>query len=577
MSDTPAQRRLRTDPRTATAAARQFPPVPVAEAEALLGALGARETVLALYRQGPGHAALTTDALILLNRGTVTRVPRPLGIRGPAYGARRNVDVSVHGQYVSLWGSQADKDGDLLVRAAAPGDVPPAHGPTAPTAATDGTDTVPDSHEGVLAAELRPGEKVRAVYHDGWGTAVLTDSGLILLHNPVSPRATRVPRPLRILRRASGVLASVEILVDGRLHKLWGSKNDPKGALLEAAGDMVPAGSPLRPGRRTRLLTWARRHPVLTTLFAVPMAAGAIGAATGAGGQAASAQAEAHGTEILVPDYEGAMLSTAAARARAAGWTAISASDATSSLRTVTAGETGWRVCFQLPSPSETVRPAIGTLTLYAVPEREECPERLHGPGRIVMPDLVGTPFGDASDTLDGLGVRNVLTLHAHTGGRLLDEERDLDDWPVCRQDPEADTESTTNAFVRLWLTGPGEPCEKLSPTPTPTPEPKPKPKPEPKPEPKPSYGGGSGGGSTGGSSGGSDGANSTSGGGSTGGSSSSGGASGGPGSGGGGRSGIAFGQFCSPVGATATTADGRPAKCFMGRDGQARWGYNSG
>lgn len=27
----------------------------------------------------------------------------------------------------------------------------------------------------------------------------------------------------------------------------------------------------------------------------------------------------------------------------------------------------------------------------------------------------------------------------------------------------------------------------------------------------------------------------------------------------------------------TATTVDGRPAKCFMGKDGQARWGYNSG
>ncbi|WP_431990104.1 hypothetical protein [Streptomyces albogriseolus] len=234
------------------------------------------------------------------------------------------------------------------------------------------------------------------------------------------------------------------------------------------------------------------------------------------------------------------------------------------------------RLRFQLPSSGETVRPASGTLTLYAVPDREECPERLHGPGRIVMPDLVGTPFGEASDTLDGLGVRNVLALHAHTGGRLLDEERDLGDWPVCRQDPEADMETTTNAFVRLWLIGPGEPCEKPSPTPTPTPEPEPKPKPKPKPEPKPSYGG-SGGGWAGGSSGGSGGTSSTSGGESTGGTSSSGGGSGGSGSGGEGRSGVGFGQFCSPVGATATTADGRPAKCFMGKDGQARWGYNSG
>ncbi|MEU0284136.1 hypothetical protein [Streptomyces sp. NPDC006147] len=573
MSDTPAQRRLRTDARTATAAARQFPPVPVIEAEALLRALGAKETVLALYRQGPGHAALTTDALILLNRTTVTRVSRPLEVRGPAYGARRSVDVSVYGRYVTLWGSQVDKNGDLLVRAAAPDDGPAAHDPTAATAAAVGSDGVPDSHKGVLATALRPGEKVRAVYHDGWGHAALTDSGLILLHNLVSPRATRVTGPVHILRRASGFFDSVEILVGGRPHKLWGSKTDPKGALLEAAGDMVPAGSPLWPGRRRRMLTWARRHPVLTTLLAVPVAAGVIGSATGADGEAGAAQDARTSTEILVPDYEGTALTTATSRARAASWATVSASDATSALRTVTPGDMGWQVCFQLPSSGETVRPASGTLTLYAVPEREECPERLHGPGRIVMPDLVGTPFGEASDTLDGLGVRNVLALHAHTGGRLFEGERDLDDWPVCRQDPEADSETTVNAFVRLWLIGPGEPCAEPSPTPTPTPEPKPKPKPEPKPAP----GGGSGGSSTGGDSGESDGTSSTSGGGPTGGSSSSGGTSGGSGSGGGGQAGIGFGQFCSPVGATATTADGRPAKCFMGKDGQARWGYNSG
>ncbi|MFI0503942.1 hypothetical protein ACH3WN_13960 [Streptomyces albogriseolus] len=572
MSDTPAQRRLRTDPRTATAAARQFPPIPVPEAEALLRALGAKETVLALYRQGPGHAALTADALILLNRSTVTRVPRPLEVRGPAYGARRNVDVSVHGQYVTLWGSQVDRTGDLLARAAAPGDVPPAHDPAAVAAAADGTDRVPDSHKGVLAAELQPGEMVRAVYHDGWGNAVLTDNGLILLH-PVSPRATRVPRPLRILRRASGFLGSVEILVDGRPHKLWGSKNDPKGTLLEAAGDIVPADSPLRPGRRRRLFTWARRHPVLTTLLAVPVAAGVIGNATGADAEAGAAQDAPPSKGILVPDYAGTALTTATARARAAGWETVSASDATSALRTVVSDDVGWQVCFQFPSSGETVRPASGTLTLYAVPDREECPERLHGPGRIVMPDLVGTPFGEASDTLDGLGVRNVLALHAHTGGRLLEEERYLDDWPVCRQDPEADSETTANAFVRLWLIGPGEPCAKPSPEPAPTPEPRPKPK----PRPKPSYGGASGGSSTGGNSGGSGGTSSTSGGGTTGGSSSNGGTSDGSGSGGGSQVGIGFGQFCSPVGATATTADGRPATCFMGKDGQARWGYNSG
>ncbi|WP_306337177.1 hypothetical protein [Streptomyces sp. KL118A] len=44
----------------------------------------------------------------------------------------------------------------------------------------------------------------------------------------------------------------------------------------------------------------------------------------------------------------------------------------------------------------------------------------------------------------------------------------------------------------------------------------------------------------------------------------------------GGGRPAVGFGRSCAPVGALATTLDGRPAKCFMGRDGRARWGYDA-
>ncbi|WP_407656860.1 hypothetical protein [Lentzea atacamensis] len=40
---------------------------------------------------------------------------------------------------------------------------------------------------------------------------------------------------------------------------------------------------------------------------------------------------------------------------------------------------------------------------------------------------------------------------------------------------------------------------------------------------------------------------------------------------------GVQFGQYCSPVGATTRTSDGRPAKCYMGKDGKARWGYHHG
>ncbi|MER6601593.1 hypothetical protein [Streptomyces parvus] len=42
------------------------------------------------------------------------------------------------------------------------------------------------------------------------------------------------------------------------------------------------------------------------------------------------------------------------------------------------------------------------------------------------------------------------------------------------------------------------------------------------------------------------------------------------------GQLGAQFGYACSPVGALGTAEDGRPAKCFMGKDGRARWGYDS-
>ncbi|MEU2912919.1 hypothetical protein ABZ674_24525 [Streptomyces massasporeus] len=47
-------------------------------------------------------------------------------------------------------------------------------------------------------------------------------------------------------------------------------------------------------------------------------------------------------------------------------------------------------------------------------------------------------------------------------------------------------------------------------------------------------------------------------------------------GSGSGVQTGVQFGYACSPVGALGIAEDGRPAKCFMGKDGRARWGYDS-
>jgi len=41
-------------------------------------------------------------------------------------------------------------------------------------------------------------------------------------------------------------------------------------------------------------------------------------------------------------------------------------------------------------------------------------------------------------------------------------------------------------------------------------------------------------------------------------------------------QTGIQFGSACAPVGALGVDVEGRPAECFMGSDGQARWGYDS-
>lgn len=41
-------------------------------------------------------------------------------------------------------------------------------------------------------------------------------------------------------------------------------------------------------------------------------------------------------------------------------------------------------------------------------------------------------------------------------------------------------------------------------------------------------------------------------------------------------QEGAQFGYVCSPVGSLGVTGDGRPAECFMGKDGRARWGYDS-
>lgn len=537
--------------------------LPPAKAQALLDTLRPGESVLALYHQGLGYAALTDNALILLAGSAPSRVSRPLVIRRPAYGAAQRVDVSVDGRTITLWGSQLDVAGALLCRAGTEAPETAADDPRIAAAFAGERISLSEDHKKKLLAELEPGEVVRSLYHCGWGYAALTDTGLILLRNLVAPKVSRAPKPLRILRREHGVLDSVMILVDGRQYKLHGSKLDPKGEHLAAAGELLPADSSLRPHGRARVSGWIRRHPVLTCA----VAAGAIFAGLGTGNQASSARAGGD-SSVAVPDLEGDALTSAVAQARRHPWLRVSTADASSSFRPVRATTLGWRVCFQTPSGGETVRPSARMLTLYAVPEEEACPSRLFGSRRIVMPDLLGESFDDASRVLDDLGMDHIATWHAHTGKRLDAESPDMDDWQVCRQEPEPDSEVLASVQAGLWLIGPGHPC--TQPSPKPTPEPKPKPKPEPKPRTDPPSGSSSVAGTTGG---GSNDGGSTSGGSTGGGSSSnSGGATGGNGS----QAGIQFGQHCSPVGATATTDDGRPAKCFMGKDGRPRWGYNS-
>ncbi|MFC9795462.1 PASTA domain-containing protein [Streptomyces sp. NPDC127584] len=464
---------------------------------------------------------------------------------------------------------------------------------TAAVAAGEGI-SLSDGHRKVLLQELGVGEVVRSVYHDGWGYAVLTSKGLLLFRNLLAPKATRVPGPPAVLRSAYGMFDSVDVLVGGRPHKLHGSKLDPKGALLEAAGGLLPPDSPLRPDGRRRTSTWIRRHPVS---MAVAVALVLVAGVGGTGQPDAVAQGGPDRART-VPDVRGASLASAAATARHGSWR-VTAADASSAYRPVTTSRADWRVCFQNPAPGEPTRPGGKALTLYAVPEAEPCPSSVDGTRRVVMPDLVGERFDTASRTLAALDLDRVTRFHAHTGRRLDDRARqDLADWQVCRQQPEAGIEVPVTTTVDLWLLGPGLSCTAPSPTAKPKPKPKPKPEAKPKPEPRPrpsrDFGSGSSSGSGSGSVSGSRGGTSGSGGDGTrdGGSSGSSGIGGGSGSsrgsggsggtsgtsgGSGGGSGVGFGQFCSPVGATATTSDGRPAKCFMGKDGAARWGYRSG
>ncbi len=203
------------------------------------------------------------------------------------------------------------------------------------------------------------------------------------------------------------------------------------------------------------------------------------------------------------------------------------------------------------PAPAPTVTATV-TVTAAAAPALRP------------MPQIVGSTYADAAQQIEALDGGALQRRSVYTDVTL---PADAGAWLVCVQTPAAG-DGITNGGQRAALIAPDTKCPeregtRLHPEPRPTPTPPPARTPAP---PKDDGKGSSSGGSTSGGS--SSGGSSSSGGGSTGG--------GGSTSGGGGTTGVQFGRFCSPVGATATTSDGRPAKCFMGKDGRARWGYRS-
>ncbi|MET9607795.1 hypothetical protein ABZZ17_22445 [Streptomyces sp. NPDC006512] len=237
-----------------------------------------------------------------------------------------------------------------------------------------------------------------------------------------------------------------------------------------------------------------------------------------------------------VASYVGQGLKEAKAAARDAGYDAVSHDASPGNAGQWDDGN--WRVCFQEPAAKPLrKRP---TLDFGVVRVEEPCPTKDGDPiPHPKMPKVVGLAFARASEVLRPLGLRAVEARSAYTDVTLPGA---VDEWTVCFQDPREDQEVTYpgNRTAHLSLTAPGTPCPgrentELRPDPDPDPDPDPAPAP-------PKRGGSSSGGS----------------------------------SGGGGQAGVQFGRFCSPVGARATTGDGRPAKCFMGKDGRARWGYGS-
>ncbi|MFC5856821.1 hypothetical protein ACFPZI_35265 [Streptomyces chlorus] len=251
-------------------------------------------------------------------------------------------------------------------------------------------------------------------------------------------------------------------------------------------------------------------------------------------------------------DYTGKPLDEAEKGARSAGFTPVR-HDAAEEDRVIIM-RSGWTVCFQ---KADT---AAKTIDFAAVKAGEPCPEKDGGPlPWPVMPDLVGGTYNTAIEELDQVGIDLdrvtlddvYLDIDAPTAEEAAEEG---DEWRVCFQHPDEDTEVTSSTTVHLDLgqwsdAGQVQDCPAAKDTTYKIPANDPA---------RQDRDNGSSGGS--GSTGGDTSDNDDS-------SSSSGGSTGGSGVGV-----VHPGSYCSPPGATGVTKKGTPMVCGPGSDGRDRW-----
>ncbi|CAL9366015.1 PASTA domain-containing protein [Streptomyces sp. enrichment culture] len=266
---------------------------------------------------------------------------------------------------------------------------------------------------------------------------------------------------------------------------------------------------------------------------------------------AAAATPSATATKApALADYTGTALDEAEKGARAAGFTP-GHHDASPEKRTIIV-RSAWTVCFQRTDT------AAQSVDFSAVKDGEPCPAKDGDPlPWPTMPDVVGDTYNTAVKALDraGIDLDSVtlddvyLDIDAPTAEEAAEEG---DEWRVCFQRPEEDSDVTSSTTVRLDL-GQWTDVDLVQKCPSQKDTTYKIPANDPDHD------------SDRDRSRGRDDNGTTGGGGSNGGSSSS--------SGGGSSVGTVHpGSFCSPAGAMGVTKAGTPMVCGAGSDGRNRW-----